>query len=320
MTGKSDNLILFPKWKKRLENESLAALKEKRYSEALEKLDLLIYYNEASSEIHVGKLICLMELGEFGEAQSEVESLLESEDDGFYDYMHIYLTLLFQTDQHDLLVETVDEVLERPDLPSSMKEQYQQLYAISENMRSDLSDRKWKEDMSSLIEAVQAEDHRRQWGLIEEMRKTRIEPDHFIQEMLLDDTVHPVTKTAILLWLKDRNHEGPIGLKKFGHYLEVVPNDLPTLGQFELGLRVRNLLKETEQQDPTRYGLMMEALERYLYVLYPFNEPERNPECIVHALRFASGNDIVEEGSSNCSQYIEELNTCQALYLTIIGT
>lgn len=147
-----------------------------------------------------------------------------------------------------------------------------------------------------------------------------MEPDNIIKDMLMDDKVHPVTKTAILLWLKDRNNIDRISLSKFGHSVKVIPNELPPLDQCKLGLEVRDLLRETEQQDPSRYSLMMEALERYLYVLYPFNEPERNPECVMRALQFASGEELDEDSSSSCSQYIEELNTCQALYLTIIGT
>src|SRR5690625_307338 len=65
----NEKIILFPKWREDLQAESLLALKEKRYTEALPKLNLLLAYNVNSHEIIIGKLICLMELGQYEEAQ-----------------------------------------------------------------------------------------------------------------------------------------------------------------------------------------------------------------------------------------------------------
>ena len=51
MSSRSENVILFPKLQKRLEEESLFALQEKRYEEALSKLNLLLSYHIDNHEI-----------------------------------------------------------------------------------------------------------------------------------------------------------------------------------------------------------------------------------------------------------------------------
>lgn len=320
MEEQPDNIILFPGWKKKLESQSLQALKEKKYGEALEKLNQLIAHHEDKQEVFVGKLICLMELGEFLEAQELAEDLIARKNDAYYDYMHIYLTLLFQTNQHDLLIETVDDVLLQKDLPLPMREQYQQLYAISENMRSDLTDRQSKEDMKQLEEAISLSNHGKQWQLINRMCKTRLEPDHTIESLLMKEKIHPMVKTAILLWLKARNVNRPVRYNKMGTQGEVIPENLPALDCVELGKAVRYLIADMEQENPVLHELMIEALERYIYVLYPLKGIERDAACLAKALEAVAGNESEQADSIDCDEYIEEINTCQALYLTIVET
>src|SRR5690625_118339 len=119
---KPGNIILFPKWQKVLEEESVAAIKEKKFEDALEKLDNLLSYDVKNHDIYTGKLICLMELERYKEAQELCESLIEEKDSHYYQYIHIYLTLLFQTDQYDTLIDVVSVELESGNVPNHLQE------------------------------------------------------------------------------------------------------------------------------------------------------------------------------------------------------
>jgi len=317
MEEQLDNIILFPKWKRELEAESLQALKEKRYAEALEKLDQLIAYHEDNQEIFVGKLICLMELARFQEAQELAEDLLSVKSEGYFDYMHIYLTILFQTNQYDLLIETVEQALQQKDMPLTMKEQYQQLYAISQNMRSDLTDKQSKEDFAELQEAVAEGNHLQQWRLVERLRKTRLEPNHAISDLLEQDNVHPVTKTAILLWLRDWKEHDPVCVTKMGRKATIIPSESADLKTNGLKAAILQILQDYEQSNPTVYQMMIEVLDRYLYVMYPFIERELSASDIANAIIGITSPDEADMTAEQ-TDYIEEINTCQALYLTIL--
>ncbi|WP_176447538.1 tetratricopeptide repeat protein [Lentibacillus sp. CBA3610] len=97
------------------------ALKEKRYEEALAKLDQLLGYGVQNHEVMIGKLMCLMELNRYKEAQDFCESLLIHKDEHYYHYVHIYLTILFQTSQYQLLMNQVEQELESDLVPAEMK-------------------------------------------------------------------------------------------------------------------------------------------------------------------------------------------------------
>ncbi|QGS68969.1 tetratricopeptide repeat protein [Oceanobacillus sp. 143] len=131
MQTEPNNVILFPKWKKTLEEESLYALQEKRYEEALEKLNKLLSYQVDDYEILIAKLMCLMELSRYEEAQELCEELLQHKDDNYYHYLHMYLTILFQTNQYELLMEHAAAELADKQLPEIFREQFTQLYDIS---------------------------------------------------------------------------------------------------------------------------------------------------------------------------------------------
>jgi len=122
----SGKVILFPKWKTQLEEESLTAIKEKEYGEALQKLNKLIRYNVLNHETLIGKLICLIELGNYEEAQHMCEELISRKSEYYYQYVHIYLTLLYQTSQYQLLMEQIEYEHEKDEIPDPYKEQFDQ--------------------------------------------------------------------------------------------------------------------------------------------------------------------------------------------------
>src|SRR5690625_1767591 len=105
MPQDSDKIILFPTWQKNLEQESLEAMREKNYKEALEKINQLLDFNVENHELYIAKLICLMELRDHQGALDLSEHMLEQEDENYFQYVHIYLTVLFQMGSYEQLIE-----------------------------------------------------------------------------------------------------------------------------------------------------------------------------------------------------------------------
>src|SRR5699024_7053056 len=115
-----ENVILFPKWKTRLEDKSLQAMKEKKYEEALENLNKLLKYKSAH----------------------------------YYHYVHMYLTILFQTSQYEALMEQVEYEFMNEQIPGMIRDQFQQLYDMSEQMKDDIKIEKHSEYINELNQAI----------------------------------------------------------------------------------------------------------------------------------------------------------------------
>ena len=322
MQNKEDNLILFPKWREDLQEEGLLALKEKRYTEALPKLNQLIDFNVNSHEVMTGKIICLMELGQYDEAQTLCEELLTYKNENYYQYMHIYLTLLFQTNQFDTLLQQVDLELAEKEIPSIIAEQFQQLYQMGKQMKSDLMSERTVEYIEELTQVVESQNHVRQWQLIEDLRKMKVEPIKRIITYLKGETIHPVVKTAIFKWLQDKEVAQPIHICKLNLQMTTRPNEVKGIRNHLITRQVMFQINELEQKNPTLYILLEQLFYRYAYVRFPIMPPSTDIESISKALKVI-GNEYLqiknnEQINSEVTQYITEIKMCEHLYLSII--
>src|SRR5699024_1513137 len=136
---KNEKVVLFPKLKTTLENESLRLLQNKNYTEALSMLNQLIHYDIQSYEIIIEKIICLMELGRYTNTKYVFDKVMFKMNKHYYDYLHIYLTILFKTNQYEQLMKIVDHELDYKHVPTIIRDQFKQLYSLSEAMEKELN-------------------------------------------------------------------------------------------------------------------------------------------------------------------------------------
>ncbi|WP_174613962.1 tetratricopeptide repeat protein [Virgibacillus ihumii] len=324
MHNKQKKVVLFPKWKDLLEEESLIALKEKRYYEALEKLDKLISYNVNNHEIVIGKLICLMELDRYEAAQELCEELMTLKDENYYHYVHIYLTILFQTNQYSLLMEQVEFEFRQPGIPEMIYEQFQQLYDMSNKMNDELRTEKSVQYINDLWKAVKEENHGQQWRLVEELRKIDAVPVASIKKLLVNEKIHPVVKTAIFTWMQEVDISESIEIQKFDIYMSVSPTETATLNTHPAMKRTMLFISDLEQSNPTLYKMVEKLLYRYCYVRYPVMPAEKDIATLADALiiigeeNMKIHTDQREKIDTELNHFVEEVQLCEALYLTIL--
>lgn len=319
-----DNVILFPKWKIRLEEESLQALQEKKYDVALSKLDELLSYHITNHEILIGKLICLIELSRYEEAEQLCEYLIKDPDENYYHYLHIYLTILFQTNQYALLMEYIEKEITSKSIPDPIREQFLQLYDLSAEMKQDIDSEKGKAYEQELQEAFETNNYQVQWRILETMRKINYQPTDELVGFLKREEVHPVVKTSILQWLQDLNRSQKITVHKFGLEEIIKPQDLPDIDSHGVTKQTMFLVNELEQSNPTLHQLIKQLFYRYIYVRYPFFPPTEDILPLAQALYDVAVDfmnqpeEKKQETSSKTNQYIEEIDLFQTLYLSII--
>ncbi|WP_087971828.1 tetratricopeptide repeat protein [Oceanobacillus rekensis] len=324
MESKSENVILFPGLKKALEEESLKALQEKKYEEALKKLNQLISYHEYTYEIIIGKLICLMELGRHEEAQDLCEDLIQHKDENYYHYVHIYLTILFQTSQYSLLMEQVEYEFEQNNVPDILHEQFKQLHDMSEQMKLDFTIENSSNIIDELFAAVNQDNHVEQWNIVAQLRSMKAQPVSQVLSLLTNDYVHPVIKTALLDWMKDNKISDEVEIHKFSISMSVIPSEIPDLKANESFKEILKVMQDVEQNNPTLFQLLEQLLYRYIYVIYPFIPPDGDVVEIGKAIKNIGSQYLQlhtnqnEETNTKVQHYMKEIRMCDSLYLSII--
>lgn len=319
---KPGNIILFPKWQKMLEEESIAAIKEKKFEEALEKLNNLLSYQVKSHEIYTGKLICLMELERYDEAQELCEALIEQKDDHYYQYIHIYLTLLFQTNQYHELMEIVQSELKSGKVPDHLKGPFEQFFTMSKKLHMNKEYERSNLYLEALFDAVHQDDHIEQWRLINKLSSMQIAPSEKLLSLLMEEHVHPINKSAIFIWIKNLGVNRFIDIHKFGIKQKINPNETPSITESSIAKKIYAEIRDVEQSNPSLYQVMETLLTHYLFVLYPITPPLEDAPLIAEALHVI-GNDyfnitIPQNGDENVIKYIEEIKTTDLLYASIV--
>ncbi|WP_080874212.1 tetratricopeptide repeat protein [Oceanobacillus timonensis] len=319
----STKVILFPNTKKQLEEEGLHALQEKRYKEALEKLNCLIDYHEGSHEIYIGKIMCLMELGNYKDAEQLSENLLARKDAHYYHYFHIYLTILFQTSQYQHLMDLLEIEFEHNMIPDMLQEPFQQLYEMSGNMKMGIDEDNARGFQEEFKEAVHQEDYMKQWNLLEHLRRLKADPEEENIKLLEDPHIHPVIKTALLKWLKEAGVERSVHIHKFETNTIIQPSELTRIDNEESYLFIMKELEERVKANPTLLNLIGQLVYRYFYVTYPFT-PEKNDIYAFIDAVYTLGNaylqlDTPQEELDNVAEsWMESIKICNSLYLSII--
>lgn len=325
MERDDENIVLFPKWETVLKEESLQAIQEKRYEDALDKINELLRYNVLDHDILVGRLMCFMELGRYQEAEDMCEELIrEKEDEYYFHYVHLYITILFQSNKFDLVTEKIEEELESDKLPRELREQFIQLHALSDKMESDIVEKKTSTYIHDLLDAVVRSQHQKQWQVISTLRSMKIVPDDDIISLLKREDVHPINKTGIFIWLKELDYNGKVYVQKFGQSLEVIPMETPNIESSSLYVKTMNYINEIEHQNPTLFHFLKQLLTRYLYVQYPLLRADEEAEIIANSLLVIGqqmmGNfqEVSLQQEGTIKNYIEEIINWEQLYLSII--
>ncbi|WP_010099029.1 tetratricopeptide repeat protein [Ornithinibacillus scapharcae] len=325
MQRDDENLVLFPKWEMVLKEESLQAIQEKRYEDALNKIDELLRYNVLDHEVIVGRLMCLMELGRYQEAEDMCEEVIrDKEDEYYFHYVHLYITILFQSNKFDLVTERIEEELESDKLPTVLREQFLQLHALSDKMESDIVEKKTSIYIQDLLEAVARTQHQKQWQLISTLRTLKIVPDENIIGLLKKEEVHPVNKTGIFIWLKELDYKNKVIVQKFGQSLDVIPKETPEMESSLIYLKTMQYINEVEHQNPTLYQFLTQLFTRYLYVQYPLLTSDEDAEVIARSLTvigqqmMGDFQDDSFQPDATILEYIEQIINWEQLYLSII--
>ena len=322
MKKDSKNIVIFPKWKEHLKRDSFKLLKEKKYTEALQTFNELLKHGESTHEIIFGQLLCLAELERLSEAIHILEQLIFDQGKTRFEYVHMYITMLYQSNEYEQLVEVVDEMDVIQDFPKQYIEHIEQLYMMSKTYKLE-NVRKLKTKYSErLIEISESNQYQEQRHIIHSLSHAQILPTENMYDLLSNPKVHPVIKTDLLLWFKKVGINNILNLEKLGLYKSITPNNLPKIDEQLLYNNIFDHLKYLENEDPTLLALIEKTFSRFLYVWYPFPIDVEKTRHFAKALKIIVEPESVAEKPKNYDSLVKEfmktISICEALYLSVI--
>ncbi|WP_102026856.1 tetratricopeptide repeat protein [Salirhabdus sp. Marseille-P4669] len=285
MKKSEQDIIIFPGWKKQLERDGLDALKEKRYEDALEHFEKLELYEASTFEMLTGKVICLIELGRYDDAISVCRKLMKEDVDNYYKYLHIYVTILFQTSQYGEIVSLLDEIFENEEIPHTYRQQFWQIYDLSKKFHDDQAESEYDDAIVTFIQRLDNGSFQEQWRLLSSIRKNTIHP--YVNDLvpyLIDSKLNPVIKTGILQCFIEQQVDQNMQVHKFDQSAIFNPKELKDVMDTQFAKQILLKLSYVEDQDPTLFEFIRQILFRFLYIYFPFIPDEEQITDISEAV------------------------------------
>ncbi|MFD1735995.1 tetratricopeptide repeat protein [Bacillus salitolerans] len=274
---KDHNVVPFPNLKQRILEKGMDAIKHKQFDEALDLLQQALPLEEQIDEVYLGIVVCLFELGHLEEAKEKCQLMLKQDIGDYYDVLQIYLTILIQLRKYDEVETTIEAVLQEGKIPSQTVENFYKLLDFSRKMTRYDDKENALIDVGLLVDDVSIAD---QWNIIQALRNEKQNISYAYQtleEFLLDDTKHPLLKTAILEMYVEKGIVRNIKVEKFGLTMDVQTTELHEVPSHSFTLRVLQSLDQAlGNENPSLFELVKDMWHRHLLVMYPFiPEPEQ---------------------------------------------
>src|SRR5699024_5783795 len=222
------------------------------------------------------------------------------------------------------LMKIVDHELDYKHVPTIIRDQFKQLYSLSEAMEKELNIEKSVKYTKQLKEAIAHQQYTEQWRTIERLRKINAEPTNEMITLLKDEDIHPVVKTALFQWLQERNISEAVSVYKMGYEDHIKPTTVPTIESHVAMKQILLIISELEQENPSLHQMLEHLLFRYEYLYNPLLPSADDDLNITKALN-VDGKEYLnitgmanEDTSSERNEYVRARNTGILLYQSVL--
>ncbi|MGV2938025.1 tetratricopeptide repeat protein [Mesobacillus sp. LC4] len=275
-----DNVILFPGLEKRLLEKGLDYLKEHRYRDAIQYLEQALEHDPENSDVFIGLALANYEAGNAQQAKEIVAKMLRG---GLGDYIQVidmYLMILVQLNEYNEIVTTIEALLEEREIPAEKHEHFITMLEFAKRMLNgeteiesfDSFEEEPEEEELNLFNYKNPND---QVMAAAGLAKVNIRPYiKKVREYIASEEGHPFLKTMLLNILKEQEYAEEIPVHKFSWTASFRPDQLPELKEYiETSGVIQLLSDEIESDDPVLFENVQRLIERYFFLVYPFDLP-----------------------------------------------
>lgn len=277
---KEKKITYLPQIKSRLQKYhdfSDDLLAQENYQSALEKIEVLLAHNFKVIENYEKKLICLLALQEFAEAEELAEQL--SKQYSYEKFQFYYIKSLYEQAFYELIVDFYEKELQEKLRDEKVLQAILPLYQDSRRQ----VDQKAKSIEKQLELAVLTVNHPDQWHLFHQWKQLQIEPPPIFIDLLSREEMNSFVKTYMIEALQKWEVNKEVEIVKGGQVLKTKIMEISPISQNLAYRRTLQNLSEIEQKNPTLYELVLQLIHRYVEYIYPFLYDEQDASTVSQA-------------------------------------
>ncbi|HLR43231.1 MAG TPA: hypothetical protein VK067_08350 [Pseudogracilibacillus sp.] len=310
-------VVLHPSSAQSLMDRSLQAIEQEDFQTALRNLDQLLAHGVENFQINIGKIICLIQLGEQTDAILFCEEVMEDErNEHFFDYLFYYVTLLFEANEYAKLIAYIDNIEKNMDIDPAHRTSYEEIYHMCVEMNARQALELWE----NFLEELREKNAPKAWIAFHDWAACQVTMPNDFKELLANNDIHPVIQTEILLHLKRSKMNQTVKIHKFDEVGTIDTNMLHAVEGDPLSQEVLGKIQSLEDENPSQHEAMTSMLHHFMYVHYPFAFPKEDVQNFVDALYGIQEHQLLFQPSEEkvTNPYVAKLVQAMNLYIELV--
>lgn len=312
-----DNVIPFPFQTERIYEQLYVTLEEENYSGSVDLIEQILQVEEITEELAKLYCICLIELQAYDEIVDFALDIIE-EAAHLYDICVPYhIQALYELEKYKQVIDIFDRI--------DYSKQAMDI-RIYYDLAFELNQKLIENYMKQYERAREANDYQTAYLAMKQLITCVSKPNNFMLRQLMEPTIHPLIKTAILLFAMDTSWNESIEIEKFGQVRTIVANRLQEVDEQQSYKEVMQEIQDIEQQNPVLYDLLKHYTYQYFYMMYPFQVESIRIPSFIRALELLleSMGETAEKRSNKIeidpemvNEYVKQIQFCSDMYMSI---
>src|SRR5699024_10793428 len=145
----------------------------------------------------------------------------ERNDPHYIDYLDYYVMILYEAGKYDMVINRIEEE-QRGKLPKEIQTKFKEIKRIAQQMNE------WEsmELIGDIQQAITDDNPRKQYYLFQKWQQLDTTMPEFFYDLLIEETIHPVIKTMILLKFVEAEIAEDIAIRKFTYEKDINPKTI----------------------------------------------------------------------------------------------
>src|SRR5699024_9218201 len=190
--------------------------------------------------------ICLIELQLYDEIVDFSLDIIEDADHLYDICVPYHIQALYELEKYRQVIDIFDQI--------DYSKQAMDI-RIYYDLAFELNQKLIENYMKQYERAREAGDYQTAYIAMKQLTTCVSKPNSFILRQLTDPAIHPLIKTAILLFAKDTSWNESFEIEKFGQVMTIEANRMKEIEQQQSYKEVMRAIDDIEQQNPVLYDL-----------------------------------------------------------------
>ena len=282
---KKENIIVFPGTFERLVSNGIECVKNKQFEKAVEAFDQAILYEPDYPEFLGPYAVALYEIKAFDRAKEIAAQLLHSGTTSYIDAMELYLTISIQLQEYEEVEMTIDTLMEEGIIPSGLISKFNYLRELNSRLSS-----RYPVAESNHVETLFTFDDFLKMDIYTQQHTLASLEGTDLRGMIpvLEDIVESVNLSPLIITfgitlLQQAGYTKEVTIQKFGEEQVIIPEQMTLPGQDPFTTKVLSLIEDIYLQDPSRFEMAKNLVEKFSITAFPFTWGEYTEEEVANA-------------------------------------